>query len=140
MRLVIDTNILVSALIAPTGTPATILDAWLDGRFVLLICLEQLREIHATLQKPHVAQLIKPHRAGRLINQIRRLAEEIPPPLPHVDRSPDPYDNFLLALAQAGRADYLITGDKQGLLSLRHHQRTRIVSAKEFVALQPDTR
>ena len=39
-------------------------------------------------------------------------------PLPIVVRSPDPTDDFLLAAAEAGGADYLVTGDKSGLLSL----------------------
>jgi predicted nucleic acid-binding protein len=38
MRVVLDTNILVSALIAPAGKPAAIVDAWLDGKFTLLTC------------------------------------------------------------------------------------------------------
>jgi hypothetical protein len=57
--------------------------------------------------------------------------------LPHVERSPDPADDFLLALSEAGRADYLVTGDKSGLLALEHHRATRIVSAREFAALVP---
>jgi len=88
MRVVLDTNILVSALISPSGYPAAIYDAWEDGKFTLLTCAEHLEEVGATLRKPRVARLIKPHHAGRLVNQIRELAEEIGP-LPRVRRSPD---------------------------------------------------
>jgi predicted nucleic acid-binding protein len=56
-------------------------------------------------------------------------------PLPRVERSPDPTDDFLLALSEAGDADYLVTGDKSGLLALDRHKATRIVSAREFAAL-----
>ena len=55
--------------------------------------------------------------------------------LPRVRRSPDPADDFLLALSEAGRADYLVTGDKSGLLALEQHKDTRIVSARAFAAL-----
>lgn len=134
MRVVLDTNILVSALIAPAGKPASIIDAWLDGKFTLLICAEQLDELRATLAKPRVAELIKPYKAGRLVNQIKRLAEYVAP-LPAVERSSDPDDDFLLALAEAGRADYLITGDKCGLLDLVRHKNARIVTAREFATL-----
>jgi len=134
MRVVLDTNILVSALISPAGHPAAIYDAWEDGKFTLLTCAEHLDELRATLQKPRVAELIKPHQAGRLVNQVRKLAEDIDP-LPRVKRSPDPADDFLLALSEAGKADYLVTGDKSGLLSLDRHQATRIVSASDFAAL-----
>jgi putative PIN family toxin of toxin-antitoxin system len=98
MRVVLDTNVLVSALIAPAGDPAAIYNAWEQGKFTLLSCTEHLEELRATLQKPKVANLIKPHKAGRLVNQIKKLAENIVE-LPRVKRSPDPDDNFLLALA-----------------------------------------
>ncbi len=52
--------------------------------------------------------------------------------LPHVERSPHPADDFLLALAEAGQADYLVTGDKSGLLALASHKATRIVVARGF--------
>jgi len=133
MRVVLDTNILVSALIAPAGKPAAIYSAWVEGKFTLLTCAAHLDELLATLQKPRVAELVKPHKAGRLVNQIKRLAEDASL-LPPVNRSPDPTDDFLLALCEAGNADYLVTGDKSGLLALDHHKATRIVSASDFAA------
>ena len=134
MRVIIDTNILVSALIVPAGKPAAIIRAWLDGKFTLLTCAAHLDELRATLQKPRVAELIKPHKAGRLVNQIKKFAEDIDP-LPSVERSPDPMDDFLLALSEAGNANYLVTGDKSGLLALASHKETQIISAREFAAM-----
>jgi uncharacterized protein len=134
MRVVLDTNILVSALIVPAGIPAAIYSAWEQGRFTLLTCAGHLDELHATLQKPKVANLIKPYKAGRLVNQIKKPAEDIVE-LPRVKRSPDPEDNFLLAMAEAGNADYLVTGDKSGLLSLASHKSTRIITARDFASL-----
>jgi hypothetical protein len=134
MRAVLDTNIIVSALIAPAGKPAAIIDAWLDGKFTLLTCAAHVDELRSTLQKPRVADLIKPYKGGRLVNQIKKLAETIDP-LPRVERSSDPADDFLLALAEAGKADYLVTGDKSGLLALDRHKGTQIVSARDFAAL-----
>lgn len=131
MRVVLDTNILVSALIAPAGYPATIYNAWEQGQFLLLTCAEHLDEVASTLQKPRIANLIRPYKAGRLINQIKKLAVHIPR-LPRVQRSPDPDDNFLLALAEAGKADYLVTGDKSGLLTLRRHKAAIIIAARDF--------
>ena len=134
MRVVLDTNILVSALIAPTGKPAAIYNAWVEGTFTLLTCAAHLEELRSTLLKPRVAELIKPYKASRLVNQIKRLAQDIGP-LPPVERSPDPADDFLLALSEAGNAEYFVTGDKSGLLALGRHKATRIVSATEFLAL-----
>jgi uncharacterized protein len=131
MRVVLDTNILVSALIAPSGHPFAIYNAWESDRFTLLTCSEHIAEVGATLRKPSVAALIEPYKAGRLINQIRKLAANIVN-LPQVHRSAGPDDDFLLALAEAGVADYLVTGDKSGLLILKKHKRTQIITARQF--------
>jgi len=135
MRVVLDTNILVSALLVQLGYPAAIYRAWLEGHFSLLTCAEQLDELKATLHKPAIAARIKPYKAGRLVNALKELAEIIGP-LPHVEHSPDPTDDFLLALSEAGKADYLVTGDKGGLLSVARHKGTRIISASEFARLR----
>jgi putative PIN family toxin of toxin-antitoxin system len=134
MRVVLDTNILISALMIQTGIPAAIYRAWQEGDFTLLTCAEHLDEVRATLRKRAVAECIKPYTAGGLVNELKELAVIIGS-LPRVERSPDPTDDFLLALSEAGKADYLVTGDKRGLLSLGHHKTTRIVSARSFAAL-----
>src|SRR6516225_5655417 len=134
MRVVLDTNVLVSAMITSVGKPAAIVNAWLEGKFTLLTCAAHVDELRSMLQKPRVVELIKPHKAGRLVNQIRKLAEDVGE-LPTVERSSDPTDDFLLAMSEAGNADYLVTGDKSGLLALDPHKATRIVSASDFAAL-----
>jgi putative PIN family toxin of toxin-antitoxin system len=134
MRVVLDTNILISAFMIQTGNPAAIYRAWQEGRFTLLTCAEHLDELRATLRKPMIAQRIKPYKAGGLVNEMQKLGENVEA-LPRVRRSADPTDDFLLALSEAGRADYLVTGDKSGLLALEHHKRTRIVFARAFAAL-----
>ncbi|MGH9675072.1 MAG: putative toxin-antitoxin system toxin component, PIN family [Bryobacteraceae bacterium] len=130
--MVLDTNILVSALMVQVGYPAAIYRAWQEGFFTLLICADQLDELRATLHKPAIAER-KPYKAGRLVNQLKKLAEDIGP-LPRVERSADPTDDFLLALSEAGKADYLVAGDG-GLLALDRHKVTRIISASDFAAL-----
>ena len=69
-----------------------------------------------------------------MVNQVKKLAEDVDP-LPSVERSSDPDDDYLLALSEAGKADYLVTGDKAGLRILDRHKNTRIVSAREFAAM-----
>jgi hypothetical protein len=134
MRVALDTKILVSALMIQMGNPATIYRAWQEGRYTLPTCAEHLDELRATLRKPAIAERIKPYKAGGLVNELKELAENVGA-LPCVRRSPDPSDDFPLALCEAGRADYLVTGDKSGLLALKDHKGTRIVSARAFAAL-----
>ena len=69
-----------------------------------------------------------------MVNDIRRLAlMHEPTPAPEV--SVDPRDDYLLALAAVSRADYLVTGDKGHLLKLGHHASSRILTARDLVAL-----
>jgi putative PIN family toxin of toxin-antitoxin system len=134
VRVILDTNILISALLVQSGTPGLIYRTWTEGAFTLLTCNAQLGELRATLRKPAIAERIRPHDAGRMINGLKHQAVIIDP-IPVVIRSPDPEDDYLLAASEAGAADYLVTGDKGGLLALIRHQGTRIIAAKDFAAI-----
>jgi hypothetical protein len=135
MRVVLDTNIFVSALLADTSPPAQILTLWRAGKFRLLTAPEQLDELGRVTRYPKIRARLAPALASRLIDEIRGVALMVET-LPLVERSPDPYDNYLLALAEAGNADYLVTGDKIGLLALGYHRGTRILTARDFCDLQ----
>lgn len=132
MRVVIDANVLVSSLLRRDSAPAAVLAAWFEDRFTLLTHPLQLEELRDVTRRPHVRRRFQRSEAGGLINDIRADAEIILS-LPHVRRSPDPADDFLLALCEAGRADYLVTGDNGGLLGLATHGRTAIVTARAFL-------
>lgn len=131
MRVILDTNILLSGLLSPSGIPARLIDAWLDRRFVLVSHSIQLDEFRAVSRRDKIRNLVRPSEAGRLVNQIAALAE-MPSRLPQVQRSRDPRDDFLIALCDAGSADRLVTGDKDNLLALRQHGATRILTAATF--------
>jgi predicted nucleic acid-binding protein len=53
--------------------------------------------------------------------------------LPVVTVSPDPFDNYLLATAAAGSADFLVTGDKGDLLALKLYEGTKIITVRDFL-------
>ncbi|WP_375380167.1 putative toxin-antitoxin system toxin component, PIN family [uncultured Sphingomonas sp.] len=131
MRVILDTNILLSGLIAPAGVPGRLIDAWLDRRFTLVSHSLQLDEFRAVSRRDKIRALVRPPEAGRLVNQIAALAQ-MPERLPPVERSRDPRDDFLLALCEAGAADRLVTGDKDDLLVLQRHGAAAIVSAAAF--------
>ncbi len=134
MRVILDTNVLVSALLTPDGVPARLLDAWFEGRYELLSSEVQLEELRLVTRHPKVRCFVEPAIAGGLVNDLRHFAELLTE-LPIVDVSEDPADNFLLAMAEAGRADYLATGDKRDVLALKRHGPTRIVTAKRLLEL-----
>ncbi|MBK8116040.1 MAG: putative toxin-antitoxin system toxin component, PIN family [Candidatus Accumulibacter sp.] len=134
MRLILDTNILVAALITRGTPPDKLYEAWRDGRFTLLTSELQIEEIRRVTRREGIRFRIHQAEAGRLVNDLRRLATRIDN-LPMVDVSPDPYDNFLLAMAQAGQADLLVTGDKRDLLSLSSCLGSRILTARDALGL-----
>lgn len=130
MRIVLDTNIFISALLLPHSVPAELVDLWLGGRFDVVTAEAQVEELAKVTRYPKVRERLRPAVAGRLINQLRDRAILLVE-LPRVDVSPDPFDNYLLAIAQAGRADLLVTGDKRDLLALGSYSGAAIVSARE---------
>lgn len=135
MRVILDTNILLSGLISPSGIPARLIDAWLDRKFTLVSHAIQLDEMREVTRRDKIRALVRPFEAGRLVNQIAVIAD-MPERLPPVERSRDPRDDFLLALCEAGKADWLVTGDKDDLLALVRHAETAIVTAKHFAREQ----
>jgi uncharacterized protein len=94
----------------------------------------QIEEFSRVTRYPAIRSRIHPAHAGRLLNAVRSLSvllEKLPP----ASVSRDPHDDYLLAMAQAGEADYLVTGDKAGVLALRRHGKTEIVAARKMITI-----
>lgn len=131
MRVVLDSNILLSALISPHGTPHRIYEAWQTRRFELVSCRTQLDEIRRASRYPKLRAILQPHRVGAMVNVLA--ASTWPEPALDGHEADDPDDAWLLALAAASDADWLVTGDrKSGLLARGHVGRARIVTASAF--------
>ena len=131
MRVVLDTNILISALIVPGGVPDRVYQAWRSGQFTLVSSDEQLEEFRRVTHYPRVRRYLAPAPAGAMMNELKQLAM-LTKSRPVIDAASDPADNFLLAMAVQGDADYLVTGDRHSLLSLGRYGLTQIVSARHF--------
>jgi putative PIN family toxin of toxin-antitoxin system len=131
MRVVLDTNVLLSALLSTRGAPAQLLYAWERKKFTLVACDALIAELRAVSGWPFFRARLRPSAAELLAAGIRDFSffcREIPVgPV-----APDPADSYLLALAEASQSDFLVTGDK-GLLSVRHHKSTRIISPAAMI-------
>jgi putative PIN family toxin of toxin-antitoxin system len=90
-----------------------------------------LGELNRASRYPKLRKYIKPAEADAMIQGIR-LGAVVLDELPEVDLAQDPDDGPLLATAIAGRADYLVTGDK-GVLELQTVEDTRIVTPRRFL-------
>lgn len=110
-RAVLDPNVLVSALITPSGTPAKLLAAARDGEFELVASPLLLAELEEVLRREKFRRYVGLDAVGDYLDLLRRLAVladdfDAPPPL----RSSDPDDDYLIALAHSRRA-VLVSGD-----------------------------
>lgn len=132
MRVVLDTGILIAALISTDTPPSLIYQAWRKKRFELVTSEWQLGEFRRVPRFSKLRRFLKPAEAGNLVNGLRRQATVLED-LPTVELSPDPNDNPVLAMAKASKAQYLVTGDKRDLLALGLIDETRIVSARQFI-------
>ncbi len=132
MRLVIDTNILISALLLNNSLPAHLIELWREGLFVFLSSLDQIDELRRVTRYPKIRDRLTPSLAGRLINEVRDLAIMVAD-LPEVAICNDPTDNYLLGIAKAGRADFVVSGDKRDILVLKEFDGVPIVTVREFL-------
>lgn len=131
MRVILDTNILLSALISPHGKPDTIYRAWRAGRFELITSETQLEELRRASRYPRFKTVLQPHRVGTMVNNLQRAV--VLRDLPAGPETADPNDAFLLAMAVVGEADYLVTGEhRAGLLERGNIGWARIVTAGVF--------
>lgn len=139
MRVLADTNVLVSFLLGAGegGAIRAIFRAFLDGRFTLLMPEQLLDELVNTVSgKPRLVKRISPSELAHFVALLQQVAEPVAvlhEPIPAVTRDPD--DDYVLAYALVGSADYLVTGDKD-LLALRGHVRgLEIVTPAQLVGL-----
>ena len=130
MRIVLDTNILVAALLKK-GTAYRLLQYTLKSdRFDIVSASKQMEELKSVLNKkfPNVLQKSE---VGTFINLFRQAAIMVRPQ--RVNLSPDPDDNIILGIALAGKAEYLVTTDKADLLALKKVKTTKIVHLSAFI-------
>ena len=111
MRVVLDPNVLIAALISSTGAPAQLLLAWRGGRFELIVSNLLLEELERALAYPKVRRRVPADDAAAAMAWLRHDATLRPDPSgePPI-RSVDPDDDYLIALAAAEKA-LLISGD-----------------------------
>lgn len=111
MRAVLDPNVIISALLSPTGSPARVLLAWQQGDFELTVSPLLLAELERALAYPKLRGRIPTDEAQRIVEWLSRAATVVPDPAgPPSVRSADPGDDYLLALSAAEDA-LLVSGD-----------------------------
>jgi putative PIN family toxin of toxin-antitoxin system len=130
LRLVVDTNIVVSAALKPDGLQRTVLLLAITKPARLYVSDVILTEYRDVLSRPEL-QIRKGPRQ-QLFDLIRKRAHLIDA-VQTVQITHDPEDNIFIECADAARADYLVTGN------VRHFPRfwknTKVVTSREFLSL-----
>lgn len=118
-RAVLDTNVLVSALISPGGPSAALMLELRAGAFELLVSPLLLEELAEVLARPKFRSYVSAAEAAAYLELVGTEATVVddPPPGDHVFTA-DPDDEFLIGLARAALADVIVSGDAH-LLDLR---------------------
>ena len=130
MRIVLDTNILIGALITKDTPPDRLYQAWLRGEIELVTSTAQIAEITEVLARPRMQGLFDAAEAVAIVGNLDARAVVLDKPQP-VDLSPDPKDNPILATAIAAQADLIVSGDKRHVLALEDVDGIPVVTARE---------
>ncbi len=130
MRIVLDTNILIAALITKGTPPDRLYQTWLKGEIELVTSTAQLAEVADVLARPRLQRYIDADEAAAILENIDTRATILDDP-PDVDLSPDPKDNPILAAAIAGKAVLIVSGDKKHMLALGEVEGIPIVTARD---------
>ncbi|MDF1554059.1 MAG: putative toxin-antitoxin system toxin component, PIN family [Deferrisomatales bacterium] len=135
-RVVLDTNLVLSALVFTGGRVAELRRAWQQGVFTPLVSHDTAAELVRVLGYPKFR--LTPEEQEVLLADYLPYADtvKIPAGKPRVPTCRDPFDVPFLLLAVAGRADLLVTGD-QDLLSLDGQLPCPIVTAEVFLQSLP---
>ncbi|MDD3787089.1 MAG: putative toxin-antitoxin system toxin component, PIN family [Petrimonas sp.] len=132
-RVIIDTNIWISFLIS---NQFEILDKlFVNNNFILLFSAELIDELGATIQKPKLRKYFREEQALEDILSVFDAYIDFVDVKSRINVCRDFNDNFLLSLAKDGKADFLLTGDKD-LLELNPFEKTQIITIAEFIEKQ----
>ena len=131
VRVVLDTNVVVSAYLVPTGKPALILSLARQGKINICLSEDILGEIKRTLLRPKLQKIHKatPQEIDRFLRAFTEVVNLVPGTMEVDEVNADPDDNKVLACALEGEADFIVSGD---------HHLTDIVSFRGIPIVKPD--
>lgn len=133
MRAVLDTNVLISAVIS-TGTPHEVLAAGFEGEYQIVVSVATLTEFRETLLKYPDRFHMDEEDVQTEVETVRYFAEFVNPKEDIEAVEDDPDDDKFLEAALAGNVDYLVSGDKH-LLDLDSFLGIEIVTPRKFLDL-----
>ena len=130
LRLVVDTNVIVSAALKPEGLQRTVLLLALTKPARLFVSAPIFEEYRVVLSRPefHIGKGLRQQFLQLIKNRARLVV-----PARQLQVAADPGDNVFLECADAARADYLVTGNVRHFP--RYWKRTKIITSREFLGV-----
>lgn len=135
MRVVLDTNVIVGAYVAPKGKLAEIVYFWRIGIFEVVVSEAILDEYRRVLAYEHIQKVhqMPTEEIEEAINDLRDLSIAVEPTEALDMVQSDPSDNKFFECAVAGQADFIVSGDTKHILPIREYKDIYIVSPAEFL-------
>jgi uncharacterized protein len=130
LRLVIDTNIVVSAALKPHGLERTVLLLAITKPARLYVSEAVIAEYREVLARPKLK--IRKGLRQQVLQLIRSHSQTVTPSRP-LQITPDPDDNIFLECADAARADYLVTGNPRHFP--KFWKKTKVITSREFLGI-----
>ncbi|MGI8484446.1 MAG: putative toxin-antitoxin system toxin component, PIN family [Thermomicrobiales bacterium] len=133
MIVLLDTNIFISAFMTSGTPPDRIYNHWRAKAFILATCFDQLEELRRVSRYTQMRPRLQQHRVGTLINLLQDTDYAFYYDIKIGEVARDPDDSWMLALATASRAHFLVTGDKRaGILERRSVAQAEVITATDF--------
>jgi putative PIN family toxin of toxin-antitoxin system len=130
LRLVIDTNVLISAALKPEGLQRAVLLLAITKPARLYVSRPILAEYRSVLVRPELR--IRKGLRQQLLQLIKNHSYTVAPTR-HLEITSDPDDNIFLECADAAGADYFVTGNPRHFP--RFWKKTKVVTSREFISL-----
>jgi uncharacterized protein len=130
-RVILDANVYVSALLAANGSPARVLELWSDGRFDVIVSPLLLGELERVLRRPKFRKSIPAVQIDALLSALAEEGIALADPEPQSGATPDPGDDYLIALARAADAACIVSGDSH--LTGLSHPDPPVLTPREFL-------
>ena len=129
MKVVFDTNIFISALVIPGGQAEKAIRRITEGKDALLISKPIIGEILSVLSRKFSRDSEALSRVAVFLSDLATIVH----PAKRIHVLADEADNRVIECAVGGRADAIVTGDKE-MLDLKEYLRIRIISLKEYLS------
>jgi len=134
LRVIVDTNVVISGIISKSSYPAKIIDAWLEGKFVPVICKILQEEINEVIRRSKIRKqkLGDPKDIKRILGILFNKSEKIKIRKVELEIDIDEKDKFLFELALCSKAEVLVSGDEEILRT--SFSKIILLSPKDFCA------